>query len=122
MCWHWSGYGDAMTAILVLLLLAAQSDEPPPPADVAAAAAALSSCIGARVEDAPVAGDPEATADSILAACATQIDEGVAAHRRWVEGSALSEREKAEALSAMAASLDELRRQLTEALRDGRQD
>lgn len=111
-----------MILAFAALLALAQAAEPPPPPEVAQAAAAWSACIGDRLDRAADDGRPEAVADAILGYCRPQQDATMAAHARWIDGSSLSDREKAGARRAAQRSLRDMRPQIIRAIREGRRN
>jgi hypothetical protein len=111
-----------LAAALVFSLAAAQPAEPPPPPELAAAGEAWNECIQNNLEGADPELSPARVVDAAMGACRTRQDSMLAAHRRWVEGSALSERDKRQALRAMEQSLTRLRPQFIRFVRSMRED
>jgi hypothetical protein len=97
-------------------------DEPPPPPELAQAGNDWNACVQDRIEEADEALSPARTVDAALAACRTLQETMLAHHRRWVEGSNLSDREKAQALRTMERSLTEVRPAFIRFVREMRRD
>jgi hypothetical protein len=94
--------------------------EPPPPPEVALAGEALASCIGDRLDQAEDNVRPELIADGIVEYCRPQLDAAAAAQERWIASSAMSDREKANARSALRRSLAGMRGNLVRQIRANR--
>ena len=108
-----------ITAFAALLALA-QAGEAPPPPEVTQAATAFGSCVTDRLDQAEEGVRPEIIADAILEHCRPQQDAMTVSHRRWVQASTLSEREKARSLRNSERNLRAMRGQIVRAIREGR--
>ena len=113
-----------MTATLLAALLAASpaAAEPPPPPELTAAAAAWQQCIQDRLNEADRSARPRAIAEHIASACDPAAQALLAAHRRWVEGSALSDRDKRESIRASEQNVASMTRMIEMMLRASRDD
>jgi uncharacterized OsmC-like protein len=97
-------------------------DEPPPPPELTEAGNDWNACVQDRVEEADEDLSPARTVDAALAACRPLQEAMTAHHRRWVDGSNLSAREKTQALRTMEQSLTQIRPQFIRMVREMRED
>lgn len=104
--------------IAALLVVAAADEPPPPPPELVQAGEAWSACLGGGMQDTDTGTSAAARADALLARCATLQQTVMAEHARWIDGSALSDREKADARRAMTRSLRAMRTRLIAEFRD----
>ncbi|MEA3018338.1 MAG: hypothetical protein QOI38_3060 [Sphingomonadales bacterium] len=113
-----------MIALTLAAALAAAvpADEPPPPPELTTAAAAWQSCIQDRVDESSAGENPRAVARAIAIACEASAQALLAAHRQWVEGSALTEREKRSSIRAAERNVAGMPRMIEMMLRASRDD
>jgi hypothetical protein len=97
-------------------------DEPPPPPELAQASNDWGECVQDRIDAADEDLSPARTVDAALAACRPLQETMLAHHRRWVDGSSLSDREKRDALRTMERSLTEVRPAFIRMVRQMRED
>jgi hypothetical protein len=98
------------------------ADEPPPPPELQAAGAAWNECIQDRLDESDRTERPRDVARRIESACEPSMQAMLAAHRRWVEGSDLSARDKADAHRAMQRSVSGMTRMIEMMVRASRDD
>jgi hypothetical protein len=98
-----------MFALILAGALVLAADDPPMPPEVGAAFEAWTDCITERIDHADRTQRAQAVADAALAGCQPLQDALLAAHRSWVESSALSDADKQAALRSMAESVETLR-------------
>ncbi|HEX8654880.1 MAG TPA: hypothetical protein VF693_06635 [Allosphingosinicella sp.] len=113
-----------MIALMLAATLAAAiaADEPPPPPELTAAAAAWQRCIQDRIDQADDSARPSAVAQAIAAACDPSAQAMLAAHRRWVEGSSLSDRDKRRSIRASERNVASVPRMIEMMVRASRDD
>ena len=115
-------------SVLPLALLAFLPDpalaqqEPPQPPELVRAGEAWSQCLFNGVENAQARQSPRTAARAIITQCGELQARMEAAHRAWIEGVSLSDRDKRQALSAMRRSLTQIESQLVSAIRQSRAD
>jgi len=102
------------------LVLAAE--EPPPPPEVVTAAQAWSACIQNGLDRSDLEQSPRSVARQIDANCRPSSEAMIAAHRRWVERSSLSEREKRESVRSVERSVSGMARMIETLVRASRDD
>src|SRR4028118_883947 len=94
-----------MILIVLAALALSAAEEPPPPPEVAAAASAWSQCIQDGLDRSDMEQSPRSAARQIAASCQPSAETMLAAHRRWVEASSLSEREKRDGIRGAERSV-----------------
>jgi hypothetical protein len=79
-------------------------------------------CLSLELDQADRAVPVRRVADAALGACRPLQDAMLSAHGRWLDGSSLSAREKAEARRSMARSVRDLRANVARMVRMMRED
>ena len=106
-----------MIAVAIALSLAAPTALPP---EVAAAKEAWNACLQSRLDSADRKQRPSQIVDAMILACTPQQEAMVSAHRRWLAGSDLSERDRKAAAQMMDGMVTGTPRMLKMFLRTAR--
>lgn len=108
--------------MILAMLAAVFSTQPTPPAEVLEAGEAFTQCVSSGIDEVEPGAQPRTAARAIIANCGTHQARMLSAYDRWLDGSAMSDREKRSAREETRRTISGLEAQIIGAIRANRDD